>query len=573
MGATEDAASRRPAPHRDMAAHCVGRSKVPAVQDTRTATRIGGHVVAESLRALGADVVFGLPGVHALPIWEGLRAADLRVLGFRQELNAGFAADGYARLTGRPTPLVVSTGPGAFMTLAPLMEAFTAFVPVVVIASQIEAGAIGKGRGHLHETPDQAASFASLVKRTTRAGTTAEIPEAIAEAWRHAATPPQGPVYVEAPFDVLHAPVSEASSLQLDASPGTLLLPPSAELDRAAKLLAAAERPLIVAGGGAVRSGATPELLELAARLDSPVATTYTGKGAFPERHPLALGSSWDDAAHRELLGGADVVLSVGSWLGYDVTDGFQLRLDGNLIQIDAAAERIGLNLPALGLVGDAKATLAALLERIGPGAPKGGAMRVSAARERIELGLASQPSQLVLDVLRTIDDVLPEGAVAAWDSTILAYTACWYLRVDEPRRFLYPAGSSTLGYAWPAALGAAAALPDAPVLAVVGDGGFQYGIPELATAKQHELDVALLVVDDRGYGILRQYQDDAGFAHTGVDLDHPDFVALSGAYGVPARRSSVDRLRNDLEWALASRGPAVVVLEETLTMPEPSRT
>ena len=145
------------------------------MRETRAETRIGGHVVAESLRELGAEVVFGLPGVHVLPIWEGLRATELPVLGFRQELNAGFAADGHARVTGRPSALVVSTGPGAFMTLAPLMEAFSAFVPVVVIASQIDAEAIGKGRGHLHETPDQTASFAPLVKWTGRANSTAEI--------------------------------------------------------------------------------------------------------------------------------------------------------------------------------------------------------------------------------------------------------------------------------------------------------------------------------------------------------------------------------------------------------------
>jgi acetolactate synthase I/II/III large subunit len=540
------------------------------VRETRAATRIGGHVVAESLRALGAEVVFGLPGVHVLPIWEGLHATELRVLGFRQELNAGFAADGYARVTGRPAPLVVSTGPGAFMTLAPLMEAFTAFVPVVVVASQINSDAIGKGHGHLHETPDQAASFAPLVKWTARARTAAEIPEVLAEAWRRAATPPHGPVYVEVPFDVLHAPAEEARP-ELNGSPAPGPLPGAAELDRAAALLATAERPLVVAGGGAVRSGATVELLELATRLGSPVATTYTGKGAFPERHPLALGSSWDDAAHKDLLADADVVLCVGSWLGYDVTDSFRLHLRGTLIQIDASPERIGVNLPAVGLVGDAKATLQALLERVAPGSPRGGEARVAIVRTSVAAGLASQPDRLAIDLLEMIEGVLPEGAAATWDSTILAYVACWYLRVDEPRKFLYPAGSSTLGYAWPAALGAAAALPGRPVLAVVGDGGFQYGIAELATAKQHGLDVALLVIDDGGYGILREYQDGSGFAHAGVDLEHPDFVALVEAYGIPARRSSVDRLGRDLGWALEHSGPAVVVLGEVLTMAEPT--
>ncbi len=361
---------------------------------TKAATRIGGHAVAESLAALGAEVVFGIPGVHALPIWEGLRTTELRVLGFRQELNAGFAADGHARVTGRPTPLVVSTGPGAFMTLAPLMEAFTAFVPLVVVSSQIRLEGIGKGRGHLHETPDQSASFAPLVKWTGRAESAEQIPLVLADAWRRAATAPQGPVYVEVPYDVLLREAGDQPVGELDGSPEPRATPPRADLDRAATLLEGAERPLIVAGGGAVRSGASAELLELASRLDAPVATTYTGKGAFPERHELAVGSAWDDAAHRELVSGADVVLVVGSWLGYDVTDGFRLRLDGTLIQIDAAAERIGLNLPALALPGDAKATLQALLDRVDSvgqrdGPPARGP-RASERRARVERTVAA---------------------------------------------------------------------------------------------------------------------------------------------------------------------------------------
>jgi acetolactate synthase-1/2/3 large subunit len=541
------------------------------MQETRVATRIGGHVVAETLRTLGAEVVFGLPGVHALPIWEGLRATGLRVVGFRQELNAAFAADGYARVTGRPAPVVVSTGPGAFMTLAPLTEAFTAFVPVVVVATQIDADAIGKGRGELHETPDQAASFAPLVKCAGRAPTTAEIPRVLAEAWRRAATPPQGPVYVEVPADVLRAPAPDGSPAadDLRGAPEPTPQPPSADLDRAAALLAAAERPLIVAGGGAVRSRATDELVQLAERLDAPVATTYTGKGAFPEGHSLALGSAWDDAPYRDLFAGADVVLVVGSWLGYEFRDKVR-RLTGTLIQLDAVPERFAVHEPALGLVGDAKPTLRTLLERIEPGEPRDGEARASALREAVERARAEDPN-LAVELLASIERALPEGVVAAWDSTILAYAACWYLRVAEPRCFLYPAGSSTLGYALPASLGAAAALPETPVLAVAGDGGFQYGIAELATGTQHDLDVAVLVIDDRGYGILREYQDDAGFAHTGVDLEHPDLVALCDAYGVPARRTSPRALADDLAWALGLVGPAAVILDEVLTMPVPS--
>jgi acetolactate synthase I/II/III large subunit len=537
---------------------------------TRAAVRIGGHVVAESLRALGAEAVFGIPGIHALPIWEGLRTSGLRVLGFRQEVNAGFAADGYARVTGRPAPLVVSTGPGAFMTLAPLMEASTAFVPVVVVSSEIKAEAIGQGRGELHETPDQAASFAPLVKWTSRASTTAEIPQVIADAWRRAATPPQGPVYVDVPFDVLHAPAPGEPLDELDGSPPHTPLPSADDLDGAARLLANAERPLLVAGGGAVRSRATPELVELAERLGAPVATTYTGKGAFPERHPLALGSAWDEAPFEDLLAETDVVLCVGSWLGYEFKGPLR-RVTGTLIQIDAAHDRIGINHPAMGLVGDAKPVLQQLLDRVERREPRGGEARVAAVREGVERGLTEQ-GNLAVELVETIEAALPEGGAAAWDSTILSYTACWHLRPSDPQRFLYPAGSSTLGYAWPAALGAAAALPGAPVLAVAGDGGFQYGIAELATARQHGLQAALLVIDDRGYGILREYQDESGFAHAGVDLEHPDFVALAEAYGVPARRSSRATLTEDLAWALRESGPALVLLEEVLTMPVPSR-
>jgi acetolactate synthase-1/2/3 large subunit len=536
---------------------------------TSAATRIGGHVVAESLHALGAEVVFGIPGVHVLPVWEGLRTTDVRVLGFRQELNAAFAADGYARVTGAPTPLVVSTGPGAFMTLAPLMEASSAFVPVVVVSSQIESDAIGKGRGHLHETPDQAASFAPLVKWVGRAGSAAEIPQVLSEAWRRAATPPQGPTYVEVPVDVLQAPADGLDAPVVDGKPNVPPPPPAADLARAVELLSAAERPLVVAGGGAVRSGATSELLELATRLDAPVATTYTGKGIFSDGHPLAVGSSWDDAAHRELVARADVVLCVGSWLGYEFTESLRPRGSATLIQIDAASERIGVNFPALGLVGDARTTLRALVDGLPGASARDGAKRAADVRERIARDRTSQPD-LARDVLEIVEGVLPRSGAASWDSTILAYSACWYLRASDPRQFLYPAGSSTLGYAFPAALGASAALAGAQVLAIAGDGGFQYGIAELATAKQQHSNVALLLIDDRGYGILREYQDAAGFAHAGVDLEHPDFQALCGTYDVPARRTSVERLAGDLDWALERPGPAAVILEEVLAMPDP---
>ncbi len=538
----------------------------------RPTTRLGGHVVVESLESLGAEVVFGLPGVHALPIWEGLRTSSLRTLAFRQEVNAGFAADGYARVSGRPAPLVVSTGPGALMALAPLMESAFAYVPVVVIASQIESDAIGKGRGYLHELPDQRASFAPIVKWCERATSVETIPKLLAEAWQRALTPPQGPVYVEVPVDILHraADMPPVDGLTVEVEPPAL---PRVELlDRAAQILANAERPLIWAGGGVQRAEAWDEVLELATRLDAPVAATYMGKGTIPEDHPLALGTGWDERAYLEEVAQADAVLCVGSSMGYETTESFELRLGGSLIHVDAAPERIGVNYPALPLAGDAKAVLQALLERLSePSGTGEGARRVAAVKERIARGLATQGRELELELLGSISRAVPAEAAHAWDSTILAYIAAAHMRAQRPRRFLYPLGSGTLGYAWPAALGAAAALPGTPALAVVGDGGFLYGLSEVATARQYELDATVLVVDDSGYGILRQYQQDAGFEHFAVDLTQPDFASVCESFGVPTRRSTPERLEADLAWGLATPGPGVVILEAVLEMTRPT--
>ncbi len=541
---------------------------VPVAQ--RTVTRIGGHLVVEALEALGAQVVMGLPGIHALPIWEALRTSEIRDVAFRTELAAGFAADGHARVTGQPTALILSTGPGALISLASLMEAASSHVPVVAIASQIPTDALGKGRGYLHELPDQLASFAPIVKSARRAGSAAEIPGLLAEAWRIARTPPSGPVFVEIPTDLL-AEETDASLPDLDGSPPPRAVPSEAQLAEAAALIDGAERLAIWAGGGVLRSEAWDELVALAELLDVPVATTYMGKGAIPEDHPLAVGSGCDEGAMLELLETADIVLAVGTELGAETTQQYRLQLPGRLIQIDAAPERIGATYPALGLVGDAKATLAALAARLEP-REAGGAARAASARDRITSGLRERgEDELELSLLRTIRDGLPRDAVHAWDMTILGYCAGAHFPALRPRRFLYPLGSGTLGYAWPAALGARLALPGAPTLAVHGDGGVMYGLQELATARQQAIAAKLLIVDDSAYGILREYQEEAFAATHAVELVQPDFVSLSGAYGVPARESTPERLGEALAWAFEIEGPAVIVLRTKLRWIRPT--
>jgi acetolactate synthase-1/2/3 large subunit len=528
--------------------------------------RTGGRLVAESLEALGAEVAFGVPGIHALAIWDGLRESSVGAVGLRTELSAGFAADGYARTSGRPAPLLLSTGPGALISLAALMEAASAHVPVVAIASQIPRDLIGAGRGFLHELPDQKASFEPVVKWAARAESAEEIPGLFAEAWRRTLAPPSGPVFVEIPVDVL-AGETEVEVGELDATPAEPPLPEEAALDGAARVLRSAGNPVVWAGGGVLRSGAWDQLRLVAEQLGAPVAATYMGKGAFPADDPLAVGASLHEAAVTELVSQADALLAVGTELGAETTGQYELRLSGRLIQVDADPQRIGATYDALGLVGDARAVLGALAERLTGPPRQDGAARAAAVRSRLADALGAQDRETERGLLRTIREALPRDAVSAWDMTILAYWAAAHFPVYEPRTFLYPLGSGTLGYAWPAALGASFAAPGRRVLAVAGDGGFDYGIAELAAARQYGLDAKLLIVDDGGYGILREYQRDQFGVTSAVDLVQPDFRALVESFGMPVVSVQPDELAAALAAAFAEEGPAVVHVPALLEM------
>jgi acetolactate synthase-1/2/3 large subunit len=536
-----------------------------------SAVRTGGHVVVEALEALGAEVAFGVPGIHSLAIWEAVRTSSLRAIGSRTELSAGFMADGYARSSSRPAPVLLSTGPGALNSLTALMEAASSHVPVIAIASQVPRNLIGRGRGYLHDLPDQLASFAPIVKHAVRAESAAAIVDLLAEGWKIALTPPSGPVYVEIPVDVLTGPGGRAPVGELDADP-VRHAPGAASVEAAAQLLANAERPVIWAGGGVLRSGARRELRAVAELLQAPVATTYMGKGALADDHPLAAGCGCDEAAFQELLEDADVVLCIGTELGAETTRQYKLRFSGQLIQLDAAPERMGATYPGLPLVGDAKMTLRALLETLAPRQASSDAPeRVARLRSRIRAGLEAQESDAELALLAAIEQALPADALSAWDMTILGYWAAPHMRLVGEQQFLYPLGSGTLGYAWPAAIGASVANPGRTVLAVVGDGGFQYVLTELGTARQHAVDAKLLLIDDGGYGILREYQREAYGETTAADLVQPDFAAVAEAFGVPVRACAPEDLGTHLAWALSKNGPAMVVVQGVITAAQPT--
>ncbi|MYV92326.1 thiamine pyrophosphate-binding protein [Streptomyces sp. SID1034] len=529
--------------------------------------RNGGDLVVETLAGLGATTVFGLPGQHALGMFDALRRSDLRYVGLRVENNAGFAADAYGRVTGEAAPLLLSTGPGALTSLAALQEAAAASSPVVAISSQVPAAGLGGGRhGYLHELRDQKASFRDVVKSVHTVRSQSQIPSAIAAAWESALTAPHGPVWVEIPQDVLLAETALPVVTPMDAFPEDVV--PRPELTAvAAELLANAARPAIIAGGGVVRADAAGKLLALAERLDAPVVTTFGGKGAFPWEHPLSLQSWLEDRHTTDFLEDADVLLVVGSGLGELSSNYHTFKPRGRIVQIEADLGKLESNHPALGIHADARIALQALLETVTERTDETAVDRVRTVLDKVRARIDAQDLGEERRILAAVREALPAGAPSFWDMTILAYWAwsAW------PGAMHSAQGAGGLGYGFPAALGAAAADPEHPVLAVSGDGGAMYSIAELATARQYDLPVTWLIVDDGGYGILREYMTDTFGEATATELARPDFVALAESFGVPAVRTTPDTLTADLAKALAAPGPSVVVLPALLKMFAPT--
>ncbi|MFF7387100.1 thiamine pyrophosphate-binding protein [Streptomyces scabiei] len=524
--------------------------------------RNGGDLVVETLAGLGATTVFGLPGQHALGMFDALRRSDLRYIGLRVENNAGFAADAYGRITGEAAPLLLSTGPGALTSLAALQEAAAASAPVLAISSQVPTAGLGGGRhGYLHELPDQAASFRGVVKSVHTVRTQSQIPSAIEAAWKSALSAPHGPVWVEIPQDVLLAETPIPVVTGGDAFPEEL--PPRPELTAvAAHLLSSASRPAIIAGGGVVRADASGKLRQLAERLSAPVVTTFGGKGAFPWTHPLSLQSWLEDRHTTDFLEDADVLLVVGSGLGELSSNYHTFKPRGRVIQIEADLGKLESNHPALGIHADARLALTALLETIeGTREDESAPERVREVLARVRERIEGQELTLEQDLLASVRRALPPRAPSFWDMTILSYWAWSAFDPKGPNTMHSAQGSGGLGYAFPAALGAAAADPTQPVLAVSGDGGALYSIAELATARQYDLDVTWLIVDDGGYGILREYMTDTFGEATGTELTRPDYVALAESFGVPGVRTTPETLTTDLAKSLAAPGPSVVVL------------
>ncbi|WP_159620361.1 thiamine pyrophosphate-binding protein [Arthrobacter zhaoguopingii] len=544
-----------------------------------TGQRNGGDLVVETLTALGATTVFGIPGQHALGLFDALSRSPLRFVSSRVENNSAFAADGFSRATGEVGVLFLSTGPGALTSLAGLQEAYATGVPMIVIASQIPLEGLGARRkGMLHQLDDQKASAANVTKSQRLIQHASGIPSAIQDAWTEAVSSPQGPVWIEVPQNVLLDPVMVPRVEDALAEPFDN--PPRVELVREAiEWLTASKRPAIVAGGGARRGRAELELLSIAEKLGAPVVCSPGGNGAFPWNHELSLQSWVEDRYVTEVLEDADLLLVIGSSLGEVTSNYFTLEPRGRIIQVDAEPRVLESNRPALGIRADAGQALKALdeaLPTLDRGRTEGydAAALVAETLAKVSARLDAQDLGMERQFMADIREAVPDSMQTFWDMTISAYWAwsCWDSRDGQ---FHSAQGAGGLGYGFPGAIGGAVGLESKGlpprVLAVSGDGSAMYSIAELATAKQHNLPVTWLIVDDGGYGILREYMEGAFGKATATELARPDFVKLAEAFGVPARRVAPADVREALEKSLAAEGPNVVVVETLLRLFAPT--
>ncbi|TQJ39879.1 acetolactate synthase-1/2/3 large subunit [Arthrobacter sp. SLBN-112] len=553
---------------------------VPA-EGQGSGVRNGGDLVVETLEALGAKTVFGIPGQHALGLFDAMGRGNLHFVSSRIENNSAFAADGYSRATGEVGVLFLSTGPGALTSLAGLQEAYATGVPMVVVASQIPLEGLGARRkGMLHQLDDQKASAANVTKSQRLIQHASGIPSAIQDAWTEAISSPQGPVWLEIPQNVLLDPIMVPPVE--DALAEAADNPPRIELVReAVTWLEAAKRPAIIAGGGTRRGKAEESLLSIAEKLRAPVICTPGGNGAFPWNHELSLQAWIEDRYMTDVLEDADVLVVVGSSLGEVTSNYFTFEPRGRIIQIDAEPRVLESNRPGLGIRADAGQALAALDEALQPGrtatpdwhgsTPE---VLVKESLAKVRARLESQDLAKELKFMADIREAVPADMQTFWDMTIAAYWgwSCWDARQGQ---FHSAQGAGGLGFAFPGAIGAAVGLETTGrpgrVLAVSGDGSSMYSIAELATAKQHNVPVTWLIVDDGGYGILREYMVGAFGKATATELARPDFVKLAESFGVPATRVAPEDVGDALKAGFAADGPNVVVVETLLKMFAPT--
>jgi len=527
--------------------------------------RTVGEALIDILEANGTEVVFGIPGVHTVELYRGLSSSGIRHITPRHEQGAGFMADGYARVTGKPGVALVITGPGLTNTITAMAQAYQDSVPMLVISGVNRRDSLGHGTGKLHELPDQQAMMATLALMSHTLLDPDDLPEVMARAFAILQSRRPGPVHIEIPTDVMAQKISpgEIRPVQVRGPRAA-----AADVSALAEACRQARRPAILAGGGAVSTA--DEIRTLAESLDAPVITTVNARGILAG-HPLSVPASPSLPSVRALLAGSDLVIALGTQMGqtdYDMyaDDGFPVL--ENLVRVDIDAEQLTRGAtaarPVLSTVEHLLDDLLPLLG--GAGASNDGARRAKDCRDGALAGLMPK-MHAEIAVLETIRKALP-GCIIVGDSTQAIYSGNLSFEADRPRGWFNAAtGFGALGYGPPAAIGASIGEPDTPVVCLVGDGGLQFSLAEIGSARDCGARVLFLVWNNDGYGEIRTFMEDCGIVPEGVTPSAPDFLKIADAYGVPSLRlDDVAELEEALTRLAAEPGPALIEIHETET-------
>jgi acetolactate synthase I/II/III large subunit len=514
----------------------------------------GGEALVAMLRRHGVDTVFALPGVQNDALFAALYDARnaIRVVHTRHEQAAAYMAYGYARATGRVGTYIVVPGPGFLNTTAALSTAYATSTPVLCIAGQIPLAMIGRGIGFLHEIPDQLGVMQRLTKWAARIERAADAPHLVNEAFYQLTSGRPRPAALEVPLDVL-AEKSEVAILDPLAPESPPAADPAA-IEMAAEILAASRHPMIIAGGGTLGAGA--EIRLLAERLQAPVVSTHSGKGAVDWKHPLTMSLP---AAHR-LWPDVDAVLAIGTrmqaqLINWGVDDALEVvRVDIDPLEINRVRR------PTVGIVGDARLTAAALNAALA-------SMPSRSSREAeifaIKTATAEHLAQLSpqVEFAAALREAIPEDGFYVDELTQVAYVGRVTMPFSRPRSFIDSGYQGTLGYGFPTALGVKVAFPDRAVISVSGDGGFMYAMPELATAVLHGIAVVAVVFTDNAFGNVKRIQRiDFGGKVIASELHNPDFAKLATLFGAAGVRATTPAdLTTEIRAAIKRPGPTLI--------------
>jgi acetolactate synthase-1/2/3 large subunit len=526
------------------------------------------QVLIECLEQEGVEYVFGYSGGAALPLFDALYGSSIRLILTRHEQGATHMADGYARATGKPGVVLVTSGPGATNTITGIMTAQMDSVPMIVLSGQTITPLLGMDA---FQEADIFGLTMTVVKHNYLVKNTRDIARITREAFHISQSGRPGPVLIDLPKDITSAVftgnINEKRDLPGYAIPA---LVENESLDAIAALLNVSRRPLLLAGHGVLIAGAENELMALSRKMKSPVTNTLLGKGAFPESHELSLGmlGMYGTAYANKAVLECDLIMSIGSrWDDRIVGDPKNFCPKAKKIHIDIDPAEIGkIILPDAYAIGDAKKILAALLEKVNPIGDRAWNGRTAELKMSYPLSYEKQGELKAQHVISALYQATGGNAIVTTDVGLHQMWAAQFFKTSIPNSWLSSGGAGTMGFGLPAAIGAQLSAPSVPVLAIVGDGGFQMTLAELSTAVVHKLPVKIIVIDNKYLGMVRQWQEMfLDKRYSGVDMvGNPDFAALAEAYGIKAYRlhdpSAVEGI---IEEALQySEGPCLIHAE-----------